>query len=110
MLTLAVLAETAIAAYLAMSTWLLSVWMVDDSVAFRMSENDWYGVAAQRALIDLVIAAVFAAVAHAVNQKRLIGRRPGSVWLHRLAPALGAVIALAGLAGAMEFAIRKPFM
>lgn len=110
MLTLAVLAETALAAYLAMLAWFWSAWMVDDSVAFRMTAADWYSVAANRALLAIVIAAVFAAVAHTVNRQWLIERRPASTLLPRLAPVLGASIALAGVAGAVDFAIRKPFM
>jgi hypothetical protein len=110
MLALAVLAEAVLAGYLAMLAWFWSAWMVDDSMAFRMTEADWYSVAAQRALLDVVIAAVFAAVAHTVNRQWLMNRRPGSRLLPRLAPVLGASIALAGVAGAVDFAIRKPFM
>lgn len=105
----AIIAEVVLATYIAFTVWLFSVWMVDDSVAFRMTGADWYFEAAKRIVISAVVAILFAVVTQALNRRWIAGFTE-SLALRRLAPALGVCISLAGIAGSVEFAIRKPFM
>ena len=105
----AIVAETALGAYAAFVVWLLSVWMVDDSAAVGMTGADWYIEAGRRVLVSVVVAGVFTIAVQAVNRRWLAGFGESRV-LRRLAPALGVGIALAGIAGSIDFVIRRPFM
>ena len=107
----ALVLEAASGLYLAFVAWLGAVWMVDDAVAARMQAADWYLEAVKRGALATVIAVAFAGLVMAANRRWLVPRAPE--WadgLRRLALILGSGIALAGAAGAFEFAWTKPFM
>ena len=107
----ALVVEAAGASSLAFVAWLHAVWMVDDAVAARMQAVDWHLEAFKRGGLAVVIAVVFARLVKAANRRWLAPRAPQwAAGLQRLAIILGSGIALAGLAGALEFAWTKPFM
>ena len=108
---LVLVAETAIAAYLALIVWLLTSWMIDDFQAFRMAASDWYIEAAWRFVAGLLVGLVFGGMTYLVNRRWVSPRLPESPRLgSRTAIALAMGIVLSGAAGAIGFAITKPFM
>ncbi|MEM7518661.1 MAG: hypothetical protein AAF368_17280 [Planctomycetota bacterium] len=103
-------AETAVAVYLALVAWLFSAWMVDDSVAFQMTEADWWLVGARRLGLAWAFAAGYAGILHLVNQRWVAPHFHSSRFI-ALAPALlGGVVAVAAAAGAVTFVVEKPYM
>ena len=103
--------EGAAAIYVALVGWLFSGWMVDDSLAFRMDPSDWYVAAFQRAVIACGCGIAFGAVVYPVNRRWVapaIPSRPRIAF--GLSALFATLIAMAGIAGSVEFAIRKPFM
>jgi hypothetical protein len=103
--------EAAAAVYLGFVAWLVAVWMVDDAVAARMQGVDWYFEAFKRGGLAIVIAVAFGGLAMLANRRWLAPRAPQwATGLRRLAIILASGIAVAGAAGALEFAWKKPFM
>jgi hypothetical protein len=108
---LILIAETALATYLALMVWLLSGWMVDDSQAFRMASSDWYMEAARRFGAALLVGLLFGASAYVANRRWVTPRLPGWPLLGtRAAVALASGIVLSGAVGAVQFVVTKPFM
>jgi membrane glycosyltransferase len=108
---LILIAETALATYLALVLWLLSGWMVEDSQASRMASSDWYMEAARRFGAALLVGLVFGASAYFANQRWLTPRLPGWPLLGtRAAVFLASCIVLCGALGAVQFIVTKPFM
>jgi len=105
--TAGVVAELLLAGYLCLIAWLLCVWMVNDSMAFRMTPGDWYAKAAVRFLEVCVLSVVFGAVAHFFN-RWAFPARPATARL--LTWVLAGAICLCGLAGSVNFAVTKPYM
>lgn len=108
---LVLIAEASLAAYLALVAWLLSAWAVDDSQGFRMTTADWYIEAARRLGLAVVVGAVFGGVTYLANRwwaTPLFSDSPRGGT--RAAILLASCIVLAGPAGAVRFAVRKPFM
>jgi hypothetical protein len=105
--TAGVVAEILIAGYLCLIAWILCVWMVGDSVAFRMTPADWYVKAAVRFLEACGLSVGFGAVAHFFN-RWAFPARPSTARL--LTWVLVGAIGLCGLAGAVNFAVTKPYM
>ena len=104
-------AEVSLAAYLTLVVWLLSRWMVDDSLAFRMAPADWYIEGARRFGGGLAVGALFYALAYFANRRWVTPVLGHSARLGtRTAAVLAACIVLAGAAGAIQFVITKPFM
>jgi small-conductance mechanosensitive channel len=101
------IAEVFGAGYVGLVAWLIGAWMVSDSVAFRMVPSDWYVEAVVRFFQASIIAAVFGIVAHFFNGWALASR-PGIAKL--LTWVVFGGIWIAGLAGAVDFAVRKPYM
>ena len=107
----AVVLEAAGAAYLAFVAWLTAVWMVDDAVAARMQPADWYLEAVKRGVLAILVAVTFGGLVVAANRRWLAPRAPQrATGLRRLAVILATGIAVAGAAGALEFAWTRPFM
>ena len=104
------LVEIATASYVAMMVWLVSVWMVDDSVAARMGPMDWYVEAGRRLLIGGLAGAVVGGLTHVVNGRLVVRAFPTSTLSRRIPEILAIGIALTGVSGAIHFAITKPFM
>lgn len=103
--------QVLVTAYVSLIAYLLCTWMVDDSVAARMTESDWYRVAAMRLSVATLVAASLAWGAHQVTRRWVVaplgGSRRHALWV---ALALGACVLLAGALGAIRFVIDKPFM
>jgi hypothetical protein len=105
------IAEIVLAMYLALVEFLLSSWMVDDSQAFRMAPSDWYVEAMWRFGAVLLVGAAFGGLAYVVNRRWVTPLLPEWPLLGtRTAVWLASGIVLSGAAGAVEFAITKPFM
>ncbi|MCA8974829.1 MAG: hypothetical protein KDC98_08905 [Planctomycetes bacterium] len=103
-------AEAAVAAYLMFMAWLLSAWMVDDSVALQMTEADWWLVGARRFGVACVVAIVYAGIVHLTN-RRWVAPCFGSSRFVALVPAmLGGAVAAAAAIGAVTFVATKPYM
>jgi hypothetical protein len=96
--------------FLALWTWLFAVWPIDDSRAALMTARDWQLAAAFIAADAFVTALLVSAGLFALNwlAARFAGARLGR-WAPGLALAAGAVILLAGVAGAIQFLIQKPW-
>lgn len=99
--------ETVGTGYLSLLAYQMGAWMVDDSVAFQMALGDWYLEAGKRVLEVCVLAFVFGIVAHLFNRWALRSRRPIAKLLTGIA---SGAICVSGLVGAVEFALRKPYM
>ena len=94
---------------LALVVGLLSVWMLDDDVAFRMTRADWVVEGARRFGVALLVAMVFGLAAGLAHRRWVVVPTSG-VWLRWLPAGLGGCIALAGAMGAAYFVITKPFV
>jgi hypothetical protein len=104
-------AELLLAAYLMLVVWLLSVWMVDDSQAFRMVPSDWYVTGARRLCGGLLVGMAFGGLTFAVNRKWVLPFLSESPWLGTRTTLLVALgIVLSATAGTIQFVITKPFM
>jgi hypothetical protein len=99
-----------VAAYAALVSWLLAVWFLDDGVAARMTDRDWWIAAAVRVAGALVAAMLVATGLYLVNWMAschlAVLPRP---WPRRLALAAGSVVGMAGLAGAIQFLVTRPW-
>ena len=103
-------AEVMAAAYLALMAWLLSVWMVDDSVAFQMTEADWWLVGVRRFGVACAVALGYAGVLWLIN-RRWVAPCLGPSRLILFAPAvLGGVVVAAAAVGVATFVTTKPYM
>ncbi len=103
--------ELAAAVYLTLMTWLLTGWMMDDSVAFGMTAGHWYFVGAKRLLVALALAAAFGVLCYFANRRWVAPALPSHPEVaKRAALGLGLCSALAGIAAAVQFVISRPFM
>jgi hypothetical protein len=100
--------ELVATAYLSLLAFLLSGWMVDDSVAFRMTDADWLVAGCLRFIVGLLAAAAFACVTAFVHRRLGWGAARGV--LPRVPLLLAGCIALASGLGATLFVIDRPFM
>jgi hypothetical protein len=108
---LVLVAEAFLGAYLAFMAFVLSGWMIDDGVAFRLAESGWVGIATQR--VAFWVVAGLASWASIVGANRLLmpffrlQARRASFWL-------GFCVAIAiiatSVAGAISFLREKPFL
>jgi len=102
-----VLVEILATAYLILIAYLIGVWMMNDSVAFRMTPADWYLEALTRFGQSSIVAALLGIPSHYFNR-----------WAFRSRPTIGMVltwvafgsVSISGLLGAVEFAVTKPYM
>lgn len=103
--------EVLTAGYVSLLAYVMSTWMVDDTAAARMTELDWYSVAAKRLAFWGVVGVALAWGVHQVNRRWVVaplgGTRRQSLWA---ALVLGAGVVLAGALGAIRFVQTKPFM
>ena len=104
-------AECALLVYLTLVTWLMTGWFIDDHAATLMTDADWYTEAASRFAGACLVAAISGAIVYGVNRlvAYVTGHRESRI--PRLsALVFAAIIALAGVVAAVEFAIKKPFL
>lgn len=95
--------------YIAAVTWLLSAWFIDDHMAAQMEARDWWIIALQRVLVGAIVAATTGATVYLVNR---VARRWLSIpaGLPLVVARIAFVVPLcAAIAGAMQFAITKPY-
>ncbi len=105
------LAEVGAAGYLALVTWLISGWPVDDSVAFRMTSGAWYVEGAKRALVSGGIALTFGVVTYFVSSRWVSPAMPSLPQSARLsAVGLATCVLLAGIVGAVHLVVTRPFL
>ena len=103
--------ELAVTAYLALEAWLLTGWMVSDSLAVGWSSRDWYRTGLTRFLIAFVIALVFGLVVYLLNGYAM--RDANRRWRPLrvvLASSFAVTVTLAALIGTIDFVTSKPFM
>ena len=109
--TLVLIAECAIFGYALLMSFLLTGWMESDSFAARATEVDWWIEAGKRMTVTTIGAALFSIVAYFVNRHAL---RWTGIIDERIPvfAAIGAFALLVGaaIAGAVTFAITRPFM
>jgi hypothetical protein len=103
--------EVPAVAYVSVIAWLTSVWFLDDQAASQMNAADWWLVASKRLGICVIGAACFAAVVY-LGTRLAVGRAGTK---RNRAPVVNAavvfvVVVVASLAGALQFAITKPYM
>jgi hypothetical protein len=91
--------------------YVMSGWMIDDSLAFRLQPEGWTRIAIERAAVWFAIALAFWAGIVFLNRlimPRLgLNPRRGSFWLGLTA---ATCIFLCAVAGAIRFVHDKPFM
>lgn len=103
--------ELPLAAYLALGAWLVAVWMVDDSEAFRMEPADWYFEALRRIGFSILVGVAFGGFTYFVNRRWVTPVLQNFPRLGtRFALFLTISIVLSGTAGAIQFAVTKPYM
>jgi hypothetical protein len=91
--------------------WLHSVWFLDDSYALRLSDSEWFQISALRACISVIGGAVVGAVAFALI--RTFNPMLNKLSFRRellLSSFAGAVPVTAGIAGAVEFFLARPYV
>ena len=108
---MAVFVELVVLGYAMLMGFLLTVWIETDSFADRATEIDWWIEGGKRLFMVGVAAAIFAAILLPVNKVvfRWLGfenRRFASY----SAGAAFLLIVAAGITGAVNFAITKPFI
>jgi hypothetical protein len=100
--------ETLGLAYAALVAWLMSAWFLDDHAAASMVASDWWWIAGQRFLLCTAAAACLAALIFMIN--RLAMRAvPGRRLPYVTAIVFFAIVVGASFAGALQFAITKPY-
>lgn len=98
-------------AYLAFVGYLMSAWFISDHAAARMQPRGWWVIAAERLTIGTIVAAVFAAVLFAGNRALIRRLWPNNYQFAIVTAAVGFFAVFAAVfAGALYFAIEKPFM
>jgi hypothetical protein len=96
--------------YLALVSWLWSVWMVDDSRAFAMTTIDWYRSGFFRFFEGAVLAALFGVGTFYLNGLLMKKFDPRPLFRPAVSAGFAVVILVASLAGAIEFILTKPYM
>lgn len=97
-------------AFMAFLAWIISSWMTDDSWASRASDLDWWLEAGRRATFGLLAALCVGLVLFVLN-RGLIHWRLASPQARPLRTAVigASVVAAASIAGAVYFAIERPW-
>lgn len=111
LITLLLLVEVYVIGYASLVAYLFNAWMQSDSFAIHATEIDWWLEAAKRTGMSLLLALAVSAALFYVN--RLLVKRRYIKWVafHRHSGlACFILIALAALAGAINFLINKPYL
>ena len=100
-------AESLACTYVSFMAYLLSAWMIDDDLAFRLTESGWGWIAVRRV-------AFWALVGLACGGGIILANRHILPRANRVTLCLGVsaatVILGASVAGAIRFVIEKPFI
>lgn len=89
--------------------WLVSVFHVDDGVASRLSDADWWLGGAERLGVALAVAAVLGLASSGLSwlAARALGGLP-RLASRPLALAAAAVALFGGVLGAIQFVVTRP--
>lgn len=108
---MAVFVEVVMLGYSMLIAFLLTVWIETDTFANVATDIDWWIEGGKRLFVVGVAAAIFAAILLPVNKVffRWLGfENPRFAWYS--AGAAFLLIVAAGITGAVNFAISKPFI
>jgi len=108
---LVVLGNLGVSCPLAFFFWLAGVWMIVDSLSFRLTRGGWAAIAIYRAAKGLLAAFIIGfpfAVGNRLVFARLSPERERLPWLVAAVP--GWIIALGSVVGSIQFLIQKPCM
>jgi hypothetical protein len=108
---MALFVELALLGYGMLMAFLLTVWIETHSFASQATEIDWWIEGGKRLFVVSVAAVIFAAILLPVNKVffRWLGFE-GRRFKWYLAGAAFLLIVAAGITGAVNFAITKPFI
>lgn len=108
---MAVFVELVVLGYAMLMAFLLTVWIETHSFADRATEVDWWIEGGKRLFVVGVVAAIFAAILLPVNKVvfRWLGFENRHFALYSAGAAFLLIVA-AGITGAVNFAITKPFI
>lgn len=96
--------------YVALVAWLSSTFMADDSWADGATDVDWWLLAGRRSLTGLAMALVVGVALLAINHAMIHWKLESPTAQPRRTALIGGlVVAAASLAGALQFAIERPW-
>jgi hypothetical protein len=96
--------------YVALVAWISSSWMTDDSWAARATDGDWWLLAGKRSLIGLAMALTVGVVLLVINRALMYWKLESASARPLRTALIGAlVVAAASAAGAIQFAIQRPW-
>ena len=94
-------------AYVGLMAYLLSGWMIDDDLAFRLSSSGWAWIAARRVASWALVGLACGGGVVLANRHIIPRAKRASLWLGACA---ALVIMAASVAGAVRFVVEKPFV
>ena len=101
------IAELIACIYVSLIAYLLSAWMIDDDLAFRLTGSGWVWIAVQRVLFWALVGLGYAGGIILANRRMLPRASRASYWL---GVSAAAVILVGSVAGAIRFVVVKPFL
>lgn len=102
--------ELVMLAYLAFMAYWLSVWFIDDSLAFSIAEKEWTKIAIFRVLQVSIVAFIFSGVTYLLNNylfKKSFNISKKKTLI--LSIIIFLSILIPSIVGGIQFAIEKPF-
>jgi hypothetical protein len=104
--------EFLISAYVAFCGYFLSGWFINDEAAARLAENDWNMIAATRVFYASIIALLMAGAFFIMNKYIFSHYTNGTHNKNALITSIVIffMIVIPSIIGAIEFALKKPFM
>jgi hypothetical protein len=97
-------------AYAALVTWLMAVWMTGTHWAAHARDIDWWVEGLKRLGAGVLTAALVGGVLLIMNRALVYWEIMTRVAPIRIAVVGASVVALAALAGAIEFIVTRPYM
>jgi hypothetical protein len=105
------IAQVCAVAYVALVTWLMSVWMVSDHWAAHARGIDWWVAGLERLLIGVFIGALVGYSLLVVNRALAHwSLAPAKAGPSRIGLAGASVVVLAALIGTVQFIVTHPYM
>jgi hypothetical protein len=108
---LLMVAEALACAYVGYMAFLMSGWMIDDDVAFRLTSTGWTRIAVERVAFWALVGVGFGAAVIVANRYAVPRAERGtdraSLWLGIFC---AATIGCASAVGAILFIVEKPFI
>jgi hypothetical protein len=105
------IAQLCAVAYVALVTWLMSVWMAGDHWAAHARAVDWWVAGLERLAAGVLIGAFVGGSLLVVNRALAHwGLAPTTAKTSRIGLAGASVIVVAALVGTIQFIVTHPFM